>query len=101
MVDLSGPTAVPADPVDPPRYRALNAQQLDKLTARGPFDVDERLAMQAVAAVLPFRTNEYVVDKLIDWMAVPDDPIFRLTFPSPDMLAPADLARMTALLRRE
>src|SRR4051812_5250552 len=88
-------------PNDRPRYRALNVQHLDKLTARGPFDVDERLAMRAVAAVLPFRTNQYVVDTLIDWLSVPDDPIFRLTFPMPGMLAPADLGRMTELLRRE
>ncbi|MGH3871709.1 MAG: KamA family radical SAM protein [Pseudonocardiaceae bacterium] len=56
--------------------------------------------MRAVAAVLPFRTNTYVVDELIDWMAVPDDPIFRLTFPQGDMLAPADLSRIVDLLRR-
>lgn len=56
--------------------------------------------MRAVAAVLPFRTNTYVVDELIDWMAVPDDPIFRLTFPQGNMLAPADLSRMVDMLRR-
>lgn len=56
--------------------------------------------MRAVAAVLPFRTNSYVVDELIDWMAVPDDPVFRLTFPQGEMLAPADLSRMMDLLRR-
>ncbi len=61
----------------------------------------ERLALRAVAAVLPFRTNEYVIDELIDWAAVPDDPIFRLTFPQPGMLAAADLARMVRLLRED
>ena len=37
--------------------------------------------MRAVASVLPFRTNNYVVDNLIDWNNIPDDPIFQLTFP--------------------
>ncbi|HRI07390.1 MAG TPA: hypothetical protein PKW35_06215, partial [Nannocystaceae bacterium] len=60
---------------------------------------DRRLAMRAVAEVLPFRSNEYVVDHLIDWSRVPDDPIFQLTFPQPGMLDPADLARMLDLLR--
>jgi KamA family protein len=49
----------------------------------------------------PFRTNTYVVNELIDWMAVPNDPIFRLTFPQGDMLAPADLSQMVDLLRRD
>lgn len=43
-------------------------------------------AMKAVALVLPFRSNNYIVDNLIDWHNIPDDPIFRLTFPHPDML---------------
>jgi hypothetical protein len=35
---------------------------------------------------LPFRTNNYVIEELIDWSKVPDDPIFQLTFPQPGML---------------
>ncbi|WP_018353186.1 KamA family radical SAM protein [Longispora albida] len=42
-----------------------------------------------------------MVDHLIDWQAAAEDPIFRLTFPQAGMLAPADLARMTALLRED
>jgi KamA family protein len=55
--------------------------------------------MRAVATVLPFRVNNYVVEDLIDWSAVPDDPIFRLTFPLPEMLSRRALRRMLALLR--
>ena len=55
--------------------------------------------MRAVAAVLPFRVNEYVLDELIDWSAIPDDPIFRLTFPQREMLAPADFDAIDGLIR--
>ncbi len=48
--------------------------------------------MKAVSAVLPFRVNSYVVEKLIDWSAVPDDPIYKLVFPQPGMLPPEDLS---------
>ncbi|MGA0840600.1 MAG: lysine 2,3-aminomutase, partial [Pseudomonadales bacterium] len=51
--------------------------QLEGLSER------RRLAMRAVAHVLPFRTNRYVTDELIDWDNIPDDPIFQLTFPQP------------------
>lgn len=44
--------------------------------------------MKAVAQVLPFRVNNYVVERLIDWEKIPDDPIFRLTFPQKEMLNP-------------
>lgn len=37
--------------------------------------------MKAVSEVLPFRVNNYVIDQLINWNNVPNDPIFQLTFP--------------------
>lgn len=46
--------------------------------------------MKRVAQIFPFRTNHYVVNELIDWNNVPDDPIFRLNFPHPDMLSYAN-----------
>jgi KamA family protein len=67
--------------------------QLEILSGR------RRLAMKAVAHVLPFRSNRYVTDELIDWDNIPNDPIFQLTFPQPGMLEPQDLARVVAMLR--
>ncbi|MBB5965233.1 KamA family protein [Planomonospora venezuelensis] len=80
-------------------FRAYTVKHLDDLLRRGGFSEEERLRIRAVAAVLPFRTNAYVVDQLIDWSAVPDDPIFRLVFPQEDMLPEADVTRLAGLLR--
>ncbi|XP_066293460.1 putative L-lysine 2,3-aminomutase aq_1632 isoform X2 [Branchiostoma lanceolatum] len=54
----------------------------------------------AAATVLPMRTNNYVVQELIDWSNVPEDPIFQLTFPQPDMLKPEALERISKLLEK-
>ena len=80
------------------RFRAYGARHLDMLAQRAGLSDDDRLAIRAVAAVLPFRTNSYVVDELIYWDAVPDDPIYRLVVPQPDMLPRADVDRMAGLL---
>jgi KamA family protein len=53
--------------------------------------------LRVVSSVLPFKVNQYVVDELIDWSAVPDDPIFRLTFPHRDMLPPEIFDNLSAL----
>ncbi|MBF5028754.1 lysine 2,3-aminomutase [Micromonospora sp. ANENR4] len=53
--------------------------------------------LRVVSSVLPFKVNQYVVDELIDWSAVPDDPIFRLTFPHRDMLPPEIFDHLSAL----
>ena len=44
--------------------------------------------IEVVGSVLPFKTNNYVTDYLIDWSKIPNDPIFVLTFPQKEMLIP-------------
>jgi KamA family protein len=80
------------------RFRAFTAKHLDVLADRAGLGPAERLAVRAVATVLPFRTNSYVVERLIDWDAAPDDPIYRLVFPQPDMLPESDIRRLADLL---
>jgi KamA family protein len=82
-------------------FRAFTAKHLDELAARTGMSPDQRLAIRAVATVLPFRTNSYVVDELIDWSAAPDDPIYRLVFPQEDMLPADDVSHIAGLLRSE
>ncbi|MEY9872169.1 KamA family protein [Streptacidiphilus sp. MAP12-33] len=82
-----------------PVFRALSLPHLDALLARAGLDAQDRVRARAVAEVLPFRTNAYVVDELIDWDAAPDDPLYRLVFPQPDMLPRADVDRVARLLR--
>ncbi len=79
-------------------FHAYSAKHLDMLAARAGLAPDERLAVRAVAAVLPFRTNSYVIENLVDWDAAPDDPIYRLVFPQPDMLPAADVRRLARLI---
>ena len=80
------------------RFRAFTAKHLDALVQRAGLSATERMAIKAVGMVLPFRTNSYVVDTLIDWDAAPDDPIFRLVFPQAAMLDAADVDRIACLL---
>lgn len=83
------------------RFRAYQNKHLDELTARAGLSADERLAVRAVATVLPFRVNEYVVNELIDWDEAPDDPMYRLVFPQADMLPEADVARIADLIKSD
>jgi len=61
---------------------------------------DEKLeAIEVVGHVLPFKTNNYVVNELINWENVPDDPMFTLTFPRKEMLSAAHYAQMKEVLQ--
>ena len=56
-------------------------------------------AVEIVGSVLPFKTNNYVVDNLIDWNNIPNDPIFTLTFPQKDMLLPSHYGTMEHVIK--
>ncbi len=83
----------------PPRFRVYDRRSLGKIPQVAAMSPEQREAMLAVSAVLPFRVNPYVVDQLIDWGRVPDDPMFQLTFPQREMLEPGDFDAMVALVR--
>ena len=74
-------------------------QDIDRIPHLNQMSADERLQMKAVANILPFRVNQHVLE-LIDWNQIPNDPIFRLTFPHPDMVPPESLARVIELLKQ-
>jgi len=52
-----------------------------------------------VGSVLPFKVNNYVTENLIDWSKVPDDPIFKLTFPQKEMLIPEHFEMMNQAIQ--
>jgi KamA family protein len=81
------------------KYTPYVLSSIDDIQQLGKLPESRRVAMRAVASVLPFRTNSYVTDELIDWDEIPGDPMFQLTFPQPGMLEQADLGRMVSLLR--
>ena len=82
------------------RYRAVSALQIARDPRFEALPVDIRRGVEVLSHVLPFRTNSYVLD-LIDWSAVPDDPIFQLTFPQEAMLSPGDFHKLGGLDRSQ
>jgi KamA family protein len=82
-------------------FRVHTQRDLDRITAIHHLPADQRFAMKVVSTVLPFRVNDYVTEELIDWARVPDDPMFQLTFPQPEMLTPEHYDQVADLLRRD
>ncbi|MFQ5768238.1 MAG: lysine 2,3-aminomutase, partial [Acidobacteriota bacterium] len=81
-----------------PRFRQFDFRNFRQIPQLRRLDPHQIRAMEVVARILPFRTNNYVIDELIDWTGVPDDPIFTLTFPRREMLLPMHFREIAALL---
>jgi len=60
---------------------------------------EAQFEMEVVGNVLPFKTNNYVVEQLIDWDNIPNDPMYVLTFPQKGMLIPEHYDKMASTLR--
>ena len=59
----------------------------------------EREKFDVLTSIFHFKVNNYVLEQLIDWNNIPNDPIYQLAFPREDMLAEEDFAHLTALYR--
>jgi KamA family protein len=86
--------------IQPRQFKVFSRQQLDAIPQIQAMSAEQRLAMKAVSAVLPFRVNNYVVEELIDWDNVPDDPMFQLTFPQQGMLEQSDFELIRDMVAR-
>ena len=64
------------------KFQALTRRNLDSISQYGNVTGDDLFAMKVVSAVLPFRTNRYVIEHLIDWDRVPDDPVYKPGVPA-------------------
>jgi len=76
------------------KYKVFTRKDIDSIPQLRRLDERLRTRMKVVSRVLPFRVNNYVVENLIDWSDIPDDPIYQLTFPQPEMLETAAFERV-------
>lgn len=82
-----------------PKYKAYSLSNFRDIPQLAALPESLRFDIEVVGQVLPFKVNNFVLDHLIDWRRVPDDPLFTLTFPRRAMLAPAHHDEIAGLLR--
>lgn len=70
------------------KYQAYTTNNFKNIPQIQRLSEEQVHAIDVVSTVLPFKTNNYVVDHLIDWSRYQEDPMFILTFPQKDMLKP-------------
>lgn len=78
------------------RFRALGWRDIRE---RGYLRSEQLEQLDVITKVFPFRVNVYVLEHLIDWADVPNDPMFQLTFPQVGMLSDGDFSQVADALR--
>jgi len=84
-----------------PKYKAYSLPNYRDIPQLRKLPEDVLFCMNVVGHVLPFKTNSYVIEQLIDWDNIPDDPMFVLTFPQRGMLLPGHFDEMAWTLKNK
>ena len=82
-------------------FRTFQLRNLEATPGYERMSEHQRMVTRVVGSVLPFKTNNYVCEQLIDWDNIPEDPIFQLTFPQEEMLDPENFSQIADLLKAE
>ena len=77
-------------------FTRKNVATIEQLKRLDDTTVSE---MDVVARVLPFKTNNYVVDELIDWDSHENDPMYTINFPRKGLMARQHFNRISGLLK--
>ncbi len=82
-----------------PPYNSYTLMNFREIPQIKKLSEEKQFEMEVVGNVFPFKTNNYVVEQLIDWNNVPNDPIYVLTFPQKGMLQLHHYEEMASALR--
>jgi KamA family protein len=81
-------------------YKVISLHNFETIPqVRQYLTEQQRFDIKVVGNIFAFKVNPYVIDELIDWDNVPDDPIFVLTFPQKGLLKPHHFEEMASLLK--
>ncbi|MCF8226141.1 MAG: 4Fe-4S cluster-binding domain-containing protein [Bacteroidales bacterium] len=80
------------------KYKAYTSRNFHDIPQISKLTEQQKRSIQIVSQVLPFKTNNYVVDELIDWDHFEDDSMFILNFPQKEMLSSRGFDRLSELM---
>jgi KamA family protein len=80
------------------RFITYNAKNFREIEYMRYLPEEVKKEIDIVSRVIPFKTNNYVVDYVIDWENYKDDPIYILNFPNKEMLTKSQYQRLVKVL---
>ncbi len=82
-------------------YKAYTRRNIGKIEELSALSSQQLHEIKVVSHVLPFKTNNYVVEELIDWNNFENDPMFILNFPQRDMLKESHFNHLSELIKNK
>ncbi len=83
------------------QYKAYTKSNFRSIPQLNTLSPEQQNDIEVVSHILPFKVNNFITEHLIDWTNVPEDPIFKLTFPCREMLIPRHFEEVADLVRKK
>jgi KamA family protein len=80
------------------KYIPFTRKNLHEISQIKRLDESTLAEIDVISKVLPFKTNNYVVDELIDWENVDHDPLFLINFPQKKLISPKHFEQISRLI---
>ena len=81
------------------KYKAFSINNIKEIPQIQKLSEQVLFEIEVVSHVLPFKSNSYVINELIDWDNIPNDPFYILTIPQKEMLIPEHFDKIAKLLK--
>jgi len=81
------------------KYKIFSLHNFREIPQIALLPEEEQFNIEVVGHVLPFKTNNYVIDELIDWNNYRNDPVYILNFPQKGMLEEKDFEHMANVIK--
>lgn len=86
------------DDIKSHKIQTYTLQNFRKIPQIESMSTEKQHEIEIVGNVFPFKTNNYVIEQLIDWNNTQNDPMFILNFPQKNMLSEAHYKKMKFVL---
>ena len=83
------------------QYKSYQLFNFEQIPQSSSLTEEQKEHIRVVGSVLPFKTNSYVTERLINWDDPLNDPMFVLTFPQKGMLIDSHYERAASVLKQE
>ena len=87
-------------PKELPKTKYYGLSNFKSIPQLGVLSQEDITAIEVIGRVFPFKVNSYTIEKLINWDDAPNDPIFKLTFPTKGMLKSEHFDAMAELITK-
>lgn len=80
------------------KYKAYNLNNIKEIPEFERLSAEQRKEIIVTSQVIPFKTNNYVINELINWSDFENDLIFTLNFPKKELLENGHYNKIAGLI---